>query len=202
MKSDKTKIRNAATIIVVRNKHDKPSVLMGQRGVDAAFMPSKFVFPGGAVDDQDLSIDINDSINEVCKNRLLKENKNGSWNALVAAAIRELFEETGLVLKDAQCKAELRLVEQKGPQWLGFVYIAEADACSYTIHQTPEAEPFWMEIDQIPYHQMWPDDEIWLPAVLAKRDDSHILVYDFLLRGDELIDHQLQRNKTSSLMVD
>ena len=51
MKSDKTKIRNAATVIVVRNKHDKPSVLMGQRGVDAAFMPSKFVFPGGAVDD-------------------------------------------------------------------------------------------------------------------------------------------------------
>ena len=98
MKSDKTKIRNAATVIVVRNKHDKPSVLMGQRGVDAAFMPSKFVFPGGAVDDQDLSIDINDSINEVCKNRLLKENKKGSWNALVAAAIRELFEETGQII--------------------------------------------------------------------------------------------------------
>ena len=70
MTSDKTKIRNAATVIVVRNKHDNPSVLMGQRGVNAAFMPSKFVFPGGAVDDQDLSIDIRKSINEVCKNRL------------------------------------------------------------------------------------------------------------------------------------
>ena len=121
---------------------------------------------------------------------------------LKTCAIRELFEETGFVVKDAQCKAELRFVEQKGPQWLGFGYIAEADVCSDTIHQTPEADPFWREIDQIPYHQMWPDDEIWLPAVLAKRDDSHILVYDFLLRGDELIDHQLQRNKTSSLMVD
>ena len=56
--SDKTKIRNAATVIVVRNKQDNPSVLMGQRGMNAAFMPSKFVFPGGAVDDQDLSINI------------------------------------------------------------------------------------------------------------------------------------------------
>ena len=65
MTSDKTKIRNAATVIVVRNKHDNPSVLMGQRGVNASFMPSKFVFPGGAVDDQDLSIDIKKSINEV-----------------------------------------------------------------------------------------------------------------------------------------
>ena len=98
MTSDKTKIRNAATVIVVRNKHDNPSVLMGQRGVNAAFMPSKFVFPGGAVDDQDLSIDIKKSINEVCKKRLLKENENGPWNALVAAAIRELFEETGQII--------------------------------------------------------------------------------------------------------
>ena len=61
-------------------------------------MPSKFVFPGGAVDDQDLSIDIKKSINEVCKNRLLKENENGPWNALVVAAIRELFEEKGQII--------------------------------------------------------------------------------------------------------
>ena len=94
MISDKTKIRSAATVIVVRNKHKNPSVLMGQSGVNAAFMPSKFVFPGGAVDDQDLSIDIKKSINEVCKNRLLKENENGAWSGLVAAAIREFFEET------------------------------------------------------------------------------------------------------------
>ncbi len=45
MTPDKTKIRNAATIIVVRNKNKNPSVLMGQRGINAAFMPSKFVFP-------------------------------------------------------------------------------------------------------------------------------------------------------------
>ena len=88
MTSDKTKIRNAATVIVVRNKHDNPSVLMGQRGVNAAFMPSKFVFPGGAVDDQDFSIDIKKSINEVCKNRLLKENENGPCNDLVSSDIR------------------------------------------------------------------------------------------------------------------
>ena len=71
MTSDKTKIRNAATVIVVRNKYENPSVLMGQRGVNAAFMPSKFVFPGGAVDDQDLSIDIKKSINNKSKTLFL-----------------------------------------------------------------------------------------------------------------------------------
>ena len=44
-------IRNAATVIALRDRHsDSPKVLMGQRGARAAFMPNKFVFPGGAVD--------------------------------------------------------------------------------------------------------------------------------------------------------
>ena len=139
MTSDKTKIRNAATVIVVRNKHDNPSVLMGQRGVNAAFMPSKFVFPGGAVDDQDLSIDIKKSINEVCKNRLLKENENGSWNALVAAAIRELFEETGQIIG-----VEQEWLEQPS-SWRGFAktgYVPDASHMSFVFRAiTPPGRP-------------------------------------------------------------
>ena len=139
MTSDKTKIRNAATVIVVRNKQDNPSVLMGQRGMNAAFMPSKFVFPGGAVDDQDLSINIKNSINEVCKNRLLKENKNGSWNALVAAAIRELFEETGQIIG----------LEQKWPDapgsWKDFAktgYVPDASNMFFVFRAiTPPGRP-------------------------------------------------------------
>ena len=139
MTPDKTKIRNAATVFVVRNKHDNPSVLMGQRGVNAAFMPSKFVFPGGAVDDQDLSIDIKKSINEVCKNRLLKENENGPWNALVAAAIRELFEETGQIIG----------VEQEWLEpprsWIGFAktgYVPDASHMSFVFRAiTPPGRP-------------------------------------------------------------
>jgi len=139
MKSDKTKIRNAATVIVVRNKHDNPSVLMGQRGVNAAFMPSKFVFPGGAVDDQDLSIDIKKSINEVCKNRLLKENENGPWNALVAAAIRELFEETGQIIG-----VEQEWLEPPS-SWRGFAktgYVPDASHMSFVFRAiTPPGRP-------------------------------------------------------------
>ena len=139
MTSDKTKIRNAATVIVVRNKHDNPSVLMGQRGVNAAFMPSKFVFPGGAVDDQDLSIDIKKSINEVCKNRLLKENENGPWNALVAAAIRELFEETGQIIG-----VEQEWLEPPS-SWRGFAktgYVPDASHMSFVFRAiTPPGRP-------------------------------------------------------------
>ena len=49
--TDPMPIRDAATVIVLdRNASGGPSVLMGQRGAQAAFMPSKYVFPGGAVD--------------------------------------------------------------------------------------------------------------------------------------------------------
>ncbi len=36
-------IRDAATVILVRDAGTRPRVLMGQRGAGAAFMPSKFV---------------------------------------------------------------------------------------------------------------------------------------------------------------
>ena len=139
MTSDKTKIRNAATVIVVRNKHKNPSVLMGQRGVNAAFMPSKFVFPGGAVDDQDLSIDIKKSINEVCKNRLLKENENGSWSGLVAAAIRELFEETGQIIGVEQEWSE---VPNSWEEFAKTGYVPDASQMSFVFRAiTPPGRP-------------------------------------------------------------
>lgn len=91
--TDKTAIRDAATIIVLR---DKSSVLMGQRGQKAAFMPGKFVFPGGAVDQSDANVEL-PQLNPTCDARLAAESSLPS-NALTAAAIRELWEETGQVL--------------------------------------------------------------------------------------------------------
>ena len=95
---DKTAIRDAATIIVVRDRHENPSVLMGQRGSKAAFMPNKFVFPGGAMDAEDLNIPLAADIPSPCNARLIEETTDNLRTGLVAAAIRELWEETGLIL--------------------------------------------------------------------------------------------------------
>ena len=95
---DKTAIRNAATIIMVRDRHENPSVLMGQRGSKAAFMPNKFVFPGGAMDVGDLSVPLANTIPTPCNSRLLEDTSDDYRDGLVAAAIRELWEETGLIL--------------------------------------------------------------------------------------------------------
>ena len=95
---DKTSIRNAATVIVLRDKDTAPKVLMGQRGHSAAFMPSKFVFPGGALDAADHHVPLSHSLSDICMERLRKDADPGLAEPLVLAALREMWEETGLLL--------------------------------------------------------------------------------------------------------
>ena len=95
---DKKAIRNAATVIVLRDRETAPAILMGQRGSKAAFMPDKFVFPGGAVDRADASVPMVGDVPQPCFTRLAEDAEPDMQRALGAAAVRELWEETGLVL--------------------------------------------------------------------------------------------------------
>jgi 8-oxo-dGTP pyrophosphatase MutT (NUDIX family) len=93
-------IRPAATLILWREGSDGPEVLMGQRGAGAVFMPSKFVFPGGGVDPEDHDQPIPGLLAQNCERRLglLVPENAPVPDVIVAAALRELTEETGLVL--------------------------------------------------------------------------------------------------------
>jgi 8-oxo-dGTP pyrophosphatase MutT (NUDIX family) len=93
-------IRPAATVILTRQGDNGPEVLMGQRGAGAVFMPSKYVFPGGAVDpgdDHPAPLPLSaDCIRRLSTAAAPPDHKVGP---LVAAALRELAEETGLALR-------------------------------------------------------------------------------------------------------
>jgi 8-oxo-dGTP pyrophosphatase MutT (NUDIX family) len=95
-----TPIRDAASLILVRDGQTAPRILMGQRGAGAAFMPMKFVFPGGAVDPDDARVALARPLTPDCQARLAAESRGASPEALAGAAIRELWEEAGLVLGD------------------------------------------------------------------------------------------------------
>ncbi len=87
-------IRDAAAIVLLRDGSAGPSVLMGQRGAGAVFMPSKFVFPGGAVDDSDGHVPLARPLATATRDALSLRSDRAP-EALAAAALRELSEETG-----------------------------------------------------------------------------------------------------------
>lgn len=91
-------IRDAATIVLLRVRDGKHQVLMGQRGSGAVFMPNKYVFPGGAVDKQDYDIVPATPLGALDEQRLNHLAPDGIASAIAMAAIRELWEETGLML--------------------------------------------------------------------------------------------------------
>jgi 8-oxo-dGTP pyrophosphatase MutT (NUDIX family) len=136
---DKTAIRNAATVIVLRNRDTNPEVLMGQRGAKAAFMPNKFVFPGGAVDAEDADVILASPLGDLCRDRIREDAASDLSHPLAVAAIRELWEETGLILGQ---KADWPDAPE---DWSGFAargYRPAADALQFVFRAiTPPGRP-------------------------------------------------------------
>ena len=91
--------RGAATVLVVRDTAEGPSVFVQRRVATMEFAPSMYVFPGGGVDDEDASADVDDAAVAVLAERM----GLGTLEArpLVAAAVREVEEECGLRLAAA-----------------------------------------------------------------------------------------------------
>src|SRR5215467_6234317 len=80
--------RDAATMIIIDRADASPKVLLGRRHHGHKFMPGKFVFPGGRVEPR-------------VEARLLQQVQRPSRDkarGLVLAAIRETFEETGILI--------------------------------------------------------------------------------------------------------
>ena len=95
------KPREAATLVVVRNGQ-QPTILMGKRASTHRFMPNKFVFPGGRLDpiDQHLKTpgELNTDVLERLRKSTRKDITDRKLRGLALAAIRETYEETGLVV--------------------------------------------------------------------------------------------------------
>jgi 8-oxo-dGTP pyrophosphatase MutT (NUDIX family) len=102
-------VRDAATLILVRRAPAGPEVLMGQRGGGAAFMPEKFVFPGGAVDPEDWLLEGDPEPDPVTARRLAILADPALVRPLLRAAVRELHEETGLLLGRSDPAAASRI---------------------------------------------------------------------------------------------
>jgi len=95
------RIRDAATMLVIDRTGHTPQVLLGRRHHGHKFMPGKYVFPGGRVELADRRMNAATPLDKRVEARLMKEVRYPSAEksrGFPLAAIREVFEETGLVL--------------------------------------------------------------------------------------------------------
>jgi 8-oxo-dGTP diphosphatase / 2-hydroxy-dATP diphosphatase len=100
----------------------------------------------------------------------------GKWNgfggkvekgeSIVEATKREMREEAGVEVVDLEKFGLLDFEFQDNPDILE-VHIFHAKDFSGMPNETSEMKPQWFEIDRIPYAEMWPDDQFWLPLFLA-----------------------------------
>jgi len=93
--------KDAATLILVDRAGRVPKVLLGKRHHGHKFMPGKFVFPGGRVDPADRRMPVARPLDPATQAHLMKRLQRPSAEkarAFALAAIRETFEEMGLLL--------------------------------------------------------------------------------------------------------
>ena len=119
----------AATVVLLRERSPSNDseddcefeVFMAKRHKKAKFMSEHHVFPGGSLDDQDMTKEsmsrllgleskVIDNLNEIC------ENPSYLW----IIAIRELFEETGILIATNKTGNPIRILEKRTKKLLKY----------------------------------------------------------------------------------
>lgn len=93
--------RDSATLILVRWDRGDARILMGQRASGHAFMPNKYVFPGGRLDAADSRVkparDLHPATLAKLLHRMRGRQSLARARGLAQAALRETWEEAGLL---------------------------------------------------------------------------------------------------------
>lgn len=90
--------RDAASVVIWRRGRNGPEVLMGKRHSGHSFMPQRHVFPGGRVDPRDFAVRTATELDTVAAGQLARTTRRG--RSIAIAAVRETFEEAGLMIGD------------------------------------------------------------------------------------------------------
>ncbi|TDJ61357.1 MAG: NUDIX hydrolase [Proteobacteria bacterium] len=90
--------RHAASLLIHRQGRFGTEVFMGRRHKKARFKPDVYVFPGGMVERSDHSVRAASGLDPAATAKLAVAGSPRRAQALAIAAVRETFEETGLLL--------------------------------------------------------------------------------------------------------
>ena len=101
------------------------------------------------------------------------------------SAVREVQEELEITPLGLELRGENRFQFVDG--YSIHVHIFTADDFEGSPVETDEAVPMWFPLDQIPYHEMWADDILWIPHMLNGTYFSGRSIFD----KDYMLDYQL-----------
>ncbi|MEA2951444.1 MAG: hypothetical protein QOJ96_964 [Alphaproteobacteria bacterium] len=178
--------KDAASLIIIDRSGPEAKVLLGRRHEAHKFMPGKFVFPGGRVESLDRLMPAASELDARTEARLLARSgpsSSGKARAFALAAVRETFEETGLMLGAKRDDAP----QSPGGLWTAFAQervhpeLAPMHFVARAI--TPPGRPkrfdtrfFAVDADQITHRidgVIGPDAElvelVWIPIAETKR---------------------------------
>ncbi|OGF25192.1 hypothetical protein A2303_02210 [Candidatus Falkowbacteria bacterium RIFOXYB2_FULL_47_14] len=82
------------------------------------------------------------------------------------AAVRETEEEIGVRVRDLDKRAILEFCFPHNPDWDQAVHVFFAEKWEGEPSESEEMRPEWFEVSELPFSEMWPDDEFWVPAVM------------------------------------
>ncbi|MFP6660711.1 MAG: 8-oxo-dGTP diphosphatase [Myxococcota bacterium] len=103
--------------------------------------------------------------------------------SILECVLREVKEEVGVDATDPQARGDLHFQFRDG--YSIRVHVFACEGFTGNVCESEEALPLWTPIEAIPYEEMWADDALWLPELLADRCFTGYYVFD----GDQMLDH-------------
>jgi 8-oxo-dGTP pyrophosphatase MutT (NUDIX family) len=89
--------------------------------------------------------------------------------------VREVFEESGLVLTDFEKMGVLQL---ETPEFYNEMHIFSSKNFTGDLRGTAEMEPEWFLPEDLPYDEMWQSDPFWYPYFLSGERFIGRVVFD------------------------
>lgn len=107
------------------------------------------------------------------------------------AAMREIREETGIVVPSVSYRGTLEFQFTDGLAMRGHIFFAHEH--TGTLTETDEANPFWCPVADLPYDRMWEDDKLWLPIALEGKHFKGQFIFD----GERMLSSRLVEQEPS-----
>jgi len=83
------------------------------------------------------------------------------------AVERETSEEIGVEIIQKNKVAELSFFFPHNPMWNQKVHVYFSETWNGEPNESEEMKPQWFPVQDVPFDDMWPDDEFWVPQVLS-----------------------------------